>query len=152
MVYYRIYESIEGRTSLGYGLSGGRWNHKGTPLIYAACSVALAMMELLCIKGPTISKSKWILASLEVPDKLPALDETNLPDGWNSRPSIGSTKNFGTSWALGQSSVALRIPSARIPLSSYPAEHNLLINPLHPDFESKISIVTEEQIYFGVDS
>ncbi len=152
MVYYRIYESLEGRTSLGYGYLGGRWNHTGTSLIYAASSVALAMMELLCIKGPTVSTSKWILASLEVPDKLPSLDGANLPDGWNSRPPIGGTKDFGTSWALGKSSVVLRVPSARIPLSSYPAEHNLLINPLHPDFEREISVVGVEEVYFGVDS
>jgi RES domain-containing protein len=31
----------------GARLYGGRWNHKGTPLVYTASSLALAALELL---------------------------------------------------------------------------------------------------------
>lgn len=151
MIYYRIYETLEGRSSLGYGLHGARWNHSGTPLIYAANSVALAMMELVSIKGSAITSSKWILAGIKVPNNLPTLTGSNLPTDWNARPPTFSTKDFGTSWALKKTSVALKVPSARIPLSSYPTEHNLLINPMHNDFKAIIEVVSEEEISFAID-
>lgn len=152
MVYFRIYEALDTRTCLGYGLHGARWNHNGTPLIYAANSVSLAMMELLSIKGPILTTGKWILSSIEVSDKLPAVDKEHLPEGWDARPATNTTKDFGTSWALGKSSIALKVPSARIPLSSYPREHNLLINPMHPDFNKEILIIKEEELFFNIET
>lgn len=151
MVCYRIYEPLENRTGLGYGQNGARWNQHGTPLIYAASSVALAMMEMLSIKGSTVTQGKWILAHLEVPDGLPRLRAEQLPEDWNSRPPTRTTKDFGTHWAASKNSVALQIPSARIPLTAYPAEHNLLINPLHPEFSALVRLIKEEQIPFYVE-
>ena len=151
MVYYRIYEYLENRTGLGYGQNGARWNHHGTPLIYAASSVALAMMEMLSIKGSTVTQGKWILAHFEVPNGLPRLESKNFPKDWSFRPLTRTTKNFGTHWAENKSSVVLQVPSARIPLTAYPAEHNLLINPLHPEFTTLVKLIKEEEIPFYVE-
>ncbi len=151
MVYYRIYEYIENRTGLGFGQNGARWNHHGTPLIYAASSVALAMMEMLSIKGSAVTQGKWILAHIDVPEELPKLGTQQLPEDWNFRPPTRTTKDFGTHWAERKSSVALQIPSARIPLTAYPAEHNLLINPLHPEFAVFVKLIKDEEIPFYVE-
>ncbi|MDT7829077.1 RES family NAD+ phosphorylase [Pricia sp. S334] len=67
-----------------------------------------------------------------------------LQKEWNSRPWPKSTQKIGTSWARAMRSVALRIPSARLNLSVYPEEHNLLINPLRPDFLTAVSIASTE--------
>lgn len=50
-------------------------------------------------------------------------------DGLFSR----STQDFGTVWANGMISPALKITSIHISLKNYSRGHNLLINPLHKE-------------------
>ena len=70
MLCYRLFENIPQRSSLGFGPAAGRWNYAGTPLIYTAHSVALAFLELYSIRGSQVALSKWILATLELPNEL----------------------------------------------------------------------------------
>lgn len=148
---FRLYENIPTRSALGFGLGGGRWNHPGTPLIYASNRVALPFMELYSIKGPAVATSEWIMASLEIPDEIPELDIKSLPKNWNWRPARNTTKDFGTSWANAKEFLCLKIPSARIPLMAFPQECNVLINPLHPDFPELIKVESEEKVSFSLD-
>lgn len=46
---------------------------------------------------------------------------------------------------------ALMVPSCRIPTCAYPIEHNLLINPLHPDFLRDVKFVSQEDVNFEVN-
>lgn len=151
MHYYRLYENIPERTALGSGTNGGRWNHTGIQMIYTSNSATLTMMEIYSIKGPVVSIAKWILATLEVPDEIAMLDIGSLPVDWNKRPHSTSTKNFGTIWANEKKSLSLMVPSARIPLSCYPKEHNVLLNPRHPEFDSAIKVVSTEEINFQIN-
>jgi len=89
---------------------------------------------------------------LEIPEKTPELDASHLPQDWKNRPHPRSTQEFGTTWAKGMISPVLKIPSCRIPLSSYPSEHNVLINPLHPDFTISVKLVEEWDVSFEVNS
>ena len=149
---YRLYENIPTHSALGFGLGSGRWNHAGTPLIYASNMVTLPFMELYSIKGPVVASSDWVLATLEIPDEIPELDIESLPQNWNWRPARNATKDFGTVWANTQQFLCLKIPSARIPLMAYPKECNILINPLHPDFHGLIKMISEERVDFTLDS
>lgn len=151
MKYYRLIRSSFGDTPLGYGRAGGRWNLPGTPLIYAASSSALCFMELLAIKGPVVSSAKWLLLTLDVPDEVPHLVAKDLPADWRWRPYPVSTQRFGTSWAQSVSMPFLKVPSCRIPLSAYPVEHNLLINPLHPERTKLVDIVSSEEVSFELN-
>ncbi len=151
MGYFRLYESLPGRNGLSYGLGTGRWNEFGTPLIYACSVSSLNLLELLSIKGPVVTESRWKLALLTVIDPIPELDVDFLPTDWKKRPYPRSTQEFGTAWAKGMISPVLKIPSCRIPLKSYPNEHNLLINPLHQDFTSRVRIDQEWDVSFEVN-
>lgn len=92
------------------------------------------------------------MATLQIPDNLPYLDIENLPNEWSHRPPSDSTKNFGSAWTKSGKFLALKVPSARVPLSAYPSECNFLINPLHVDFGKLIKVVSLEEVDFAVDS
>lgn len=151
MQYFRLIEALKGRSGLGYGLVPGRWNQFGTPLIYACSVSSLNFLELLSIKGTVVTQSAWKLIVLEISDPIPALDATQLPQDWKNRPHPSSTQEFGSAWAKALISPFLQVPSCRIPLHNYPLEHNLLINPLHPDFLQKVKILDEMDVSFEVN-
>lgn len=144
-------ENLPGRESLGCGLGPGRWNQFGTPIIYACAMSSLNFLELLSIKGPVVTQSKWKLAVLEIKGEIPELDADFLPHDWKNRPYPRSTQEFGTTWSKGMISPILKIPSIRIPLKSYPLEHNLLINPLHKEFSKTVKLIEEWDVTFEVN-
>lgn len=151
MKYFRLIEEAHKETLLGYGTSGARWNKDGTPLIYASNYSAINLIEFLSIKGPTVTECNWILVELNVLGDIPYLDSNDLPLDWDGRPYPKSTQDFGTEWAHGQSTPYLMVPSCRIPISRYPEEHNLLINPLHPDRSALVSVVSMEKVSFKLN-
>lgn len=152
MRYFRLMENLPGRESLGYGLGPGRWNQYGTPMIYACAVSSLNFLELLSIKGPIVTQSKWKVAVIEVTGEIPELDADFFSPDWKNRPCPRSTQEFGTAWAKGMISPILKIPSIRIPLNNYPKEHNLLINPLHKKFANTVKLLEEWDVTFEVNS
>lgn len=151
MKYYRLIENIQGRSPLGYGLGAGRWNQSGTPLIYACNQASLNFLELLSIKGSTVSKSSWSLITMEISAEIPFLNPLDFPSDWRRRSHPLSTQQIGNFWAKQMGTTALMVPSCRIPTSAYPIEHNLLINPLHPDFLRDVKFVSQEDVNFEVN-
>lgn len=151
MVYFRLIEDLPERSPLGYGLAGGRWNSFGTPLVYACNCSALNFLELLCIKGPVVSTSDWLLVQMEILGGIPSLSVEDLPDGWRTRPYPQDTQDFGTYWAKNKISPVLKVPSSRIPISSFPLEHNLLINPLHEAFSATVKLKSVEKVSFEMN-
>ncbi len=120
-------------------------------MIYACAMSSLNFLELLSIKGPVVTLSKWKLVILEIEGAIPELDADFLPSDWKNRPYPRSTQEFGTSWAKGMISPVLKIPSIRIPIKSFPKEHNLLINPLHKEFSKTVKLLEEWDVTFEVN-
>jgi RES domain-containing protein len=108
---------------LGASLYGGRWNHKGTPVIYSAESRALCALEVLANADELADD--YISIPIEIPDDLAitTIAVADLPPGWNSNPSIDATRDIGTNWAKGLATAVLSVPSAVIP-----RERNYLMN------------------------
>ncbi|MGK7395468.1 MAG: RES family NAD+ phosphorylase [Candidatus Cyclobacteriaceae bacterium M3_2C_046] len=150
-MYYRLIEKLPNRTPLGFGYGAARWNLPGTPLIYACKPGALNYLEMLSIKGASVTTSTWELVTLEVTGEIPRVAPDSLPSNWKRRPYPTSTQEIGTQWAQEKLSLCLKVPSCRISLSLYPQEHNLLINPLHPDFSALIKPVKSESISFEIN-
>ena len=143
MLVYRIgssrYPANDGNGAAQYG---GRWNHKGLPLIYATESRALCALEILAA-GHEFAND-YIAIPIEIPDDITrrVLSITELPQGWNSAEHGNSTRELGTTWAHSMETVILVVPSAVLP-----REQNYLINPQHPDF-GRVTFHDAETFFF----
>lgn len=126
----------------GARLYGGRWNRKGTPLVYFSTSLSLAAHEKF-VHVPRSARYKALVAlGLEVPGALvqAAARPSALPAAWRSPDPQIAAQDWGSAWAAGGSSLLAAVPSALLPLDLYAesCEYNLLINPLHPDLASVV--------------
>lgn len=117
----------------GYGafLVGGRWNLPGLALLYTAEARSLAMLEVLVHLPAADLPADMYLLTLEVPDT--ASQETmtaaDLPPDWQRLTQPHPTALLGHAWLQAGRSLALRVPSVIVA-----QEHNLLLNPAHPEF------------------
>jgi RES domain-containing protein len=135
MRLYRIARTCHAGDLSGEGArrAGGRWNRKGTAVLYTADSVALATLEMLVHLPLNLLPHDYALAVFELPDRLAVetVDGESLPANWKKYPAPPELGELGTRWAQGAATVAFRVPSAVIPDGE---GWNVLLNPLHPDF------------------
>jgi len=109
----------------GAAAYGGRWNPPGVPVIYAASTLSLAMLERLAQRrdlGNTLLVEAEVPAGLMVEDLL-----VSPPPNWRA---LGSPEAVaaGGAWLVSGRTPLLRVPSALVP-----REANFLVNPSHPD-------------------
>ena len=122
---------------------GGRWNHKGVPMVYAAESLSLAALESLVRLEFSQILSTYASIAIEFDEDLCLrLESSSLPTDWASNPISNSTREIGTAWFNSGESAVLAVPSVIVPI-----ETNYLINPLHPDFE-KLQIGGSEEFQY----
>ncbi len=108
---------------------GGRWNHPGTPMVYAAQTRALAALESLAHFGGAEREMAFVVFEIEIPDAVAAsLAPQELPADWRRDEPPPSTQDFGSRWQSSGQSVALVVPSVLIPQESC-----VLLDPEHPD-------------------
>lgn len=128
---------------LPYGstLGPGRWHvppPSGLALVYAASSRALAQLEKR-VHANGVAPVRQALIRLELPlgaCLLDAQDDLALQvPKW--RVDEGHTQGVGVHWLRSTASLGLWVPSV-----VEPQEHNLLINPAHPQYAA-ITVVTE---------
>lgn len=114
---------------------GGRWNNVGTPVIYAAESLALAIIEVGLDPDDMDLLNKYSKISFEIDESfIKHVSDDQLPDDWNTIPAEAGTKAVGDEWAESNLSAVLSIPSV-----FSPSERCYVLNPIHPDF-SKIVV------------
>lgn len=143
MLIYRLGSSrYPANDGLGASLYGGRWNHKGTPVIYAAASRALCALEVLANANELADD--YAVTPIELPDDIAivTLSIHALPPGWNAAQTKTETADIGTAWAMRRESVVLLVPSAVIA-----QEGNYILNPRHSDF-SRVRFLTSEPFHF----
>jgi RES domain-containing protein len=143
VIVYRIGSSrYPANDGIGASLYGGRWNHKGTPVIYTAESQALCALEVL-VNTDELAED-YLSISIEIPEDLTitSIAIGDLPPGWDANPSINATRDIGTKWANALTTAVLSVPSAVIP-----RERNYILNPAHADF-GRITFASPEPFYF----
>ncbi len=106
----------------------GRWHFAGTPMVYTAASRALAALEVLVHLEIRHAPPGFVLIPAQVPDELVRKLE-DPPPAWDTLPPGDAPRRVGTTWAQSRSSVGLEVPSVVLR-----GEHNVLLNPTHPDF------------------
>ena len=132
---------------VGSALSGGRWNSVGTPVVYCATTLALAVLEVRVHIPLANFQPPARYAGLEILIDSACIEGvTELPSGWRVNPAA-STENtaarrFGDQWVTEKRSVALRLPSAVIP-----SEFIYLLNPAHVDFSRAVQLGKEVDVF-----
>ena len=121
------YAELDGE---GARLYGGRWNNPGTPLIYAATHVSLALLEQLVHLGPERLPATLRAFMIDVPDDTPPETATSGAE------DMTECRRYGDEWAASRRSAALIVASVIVPSSLDPgeiatAERNVLLNPKH---------------------
>lgn len=133
MILYRITKTEYSRDLSGTGarLYGGRWNEKGTAVVYTASSAALATVELLVHVDANLLPTDLRLTSIAVPDDASSrtIDAGALPKNWRSFPAPPALAEIGSDWADSRKTLMLRVPSAVVV-----DDWNVLLNPGHPEF------------------
>jgi RES domain-containing protein len=143
MLIYRLGSSrYPANDGLGASIYGGRWNRKGTPVIYSAASRALCALEVLANANEL--GGDYVVTPIEVPDDLGAISLSldTLPLGWDAAIANIRTADIGTEWAERLETVVLVVPSAIIS-----REYNYILNPRHPSF-SKVRFLPPEPFHF----
>jgi len=128
----------------GARLYGGRWSRRGHALVYTADTLSLAALEYFVHLGPAMAEQKLVSFRVEIPGRvaIESVDEKTLPAGWREIPPPPATRQRGADWAAEGSTAVLRVPSALIP-----EQHNLILNPGHPEFR-KIKISGPDSFRF----
>jgi len=114
---------------------GGRWNSPGRPLVYAASTAALAVLEVRVHLDlpPELLPEDYVLVTVDL-NNAPIEDVVLMP---------ASPEAFGDVWLREQRTPVLRVPSVIVPESA-----NLLINPAHP---AAADVVITHQRRFAFD-
>lgn len=135
MILYRITKAKYSRDLSGTGarVYGGRWNEKGTAVVYTASSPALATVELLVHVDPTLLPTGLRLVFVKVPDDASSrtIHTRALPRDWRAFPPSPALAEIGSKWAASRRTLLLRVPSAVVV-----DDWNVLLNPAHPESEN----------------
>jgi RES domain-containing protein len=114
----------------GSTIGPGRWNTSNAPCVYACEHYSTAMLEKLVHgNGHLPPNQHFITITIPTGMSYEMVTRDSLP-GWNARePNV--SRDFGKTWLREKRSLILIVPSyvARI-------ERNIVINPLHPEFDN----------------
>ncbi len=108
----------------GSQLTTGRWHTKGTSIVYASTTIALAVLEVIVHFQPLSTIPKLVVVPVDIPEDL-CKDVFELYD-FDSVNDEKATRGIGDLWIKTSPSLALKVPSVIIP-----KESNILINPNH---------------------
>lgn len=111
--------------------AGGRWNQRGTAIVYASATLSLAAQELFVHLDPAEAPKDLVAVSADIPDsvRIKRVAAAGLPRNWRQYPAPESLAAIGTAWARSLEIAVLEVPSAVIP-----QEKNYLLNPAHAEF------------------
>jgi RES domain-containing protein len=123
---------------------GGRWNSKGTAVVYAAQTKSLAALEILTHLDSAEVLRFYVAIPVSFDSHLVVdVDVSSLPKNWKSYPAPRNVRAIGDAWVASAKSAVLRVPSVLVP-----SESNFLLNPRHADYAK---LVVGEPVRFDFD-
>ena len=146
MIVFRLSKSLFSKDLSGKGAekSGGRWNSKGTAMIYTGQNRALCTAEIAVHTPLGNLPVDYAIATIEIPDeiKILELDEQKLPPDWKLFPHPYSTQKIGDQFIAENKFLVFKVPSAVVH-----GEFNFLVNPGHEEIKL-VKIVSLEPFDF----
>ncbi|MBC7920260.1 MAG: RES family NAD+ phosphorylase [Ferruginibacter sp.] len=123
----------------GSRLFGGRWNPKGTGVLYATSTPELGLIESLA-HAPGVRYEElptyWVF-SLEMPEDIRYFSREELPDYWQDE-TYDRTQVWLSQWLAKPDQLAVAIPSVLFSLS-----YNILLHHGHSLF-GQVRVVGQE--------
>jgi RES domain-containing protein len=95
---------------------------------------------------PSHFTSNHVMIAVDIPDTLTmdAISVDSLVEDWQSRYEDEVLQQVGKDWIERAQSAVLIVPSAVVP-----SERNMILNPIHPDFEHIITHPPEPFAFDG---
>jgi RES domain-containing protein len=116
--------------------NGGRWNSKGTYMLYTSMNSSLALLESLVHFDESDFPPDLYITRIEIKNHglIYELPDVEYPDNWKAYDSL-ENKLKGDFWMLEKKFLAIKIRSA-----INPSEYNFLLNPLFPGYHQMVKI------------
>lgn len=145
MLVYRIVQNrarthdLSGTGAFQYG---GRWNSKGTYMLYTSENSSLAYLESLVHFDPLDLPPHLFILTIEVNDRSPLLmvPDSAYPAGW-LQPGLHENKEMGDRYMAENKYIGIKVRSAVNTM-----EYNCLLNPLFPDFKNLVTVVAVHEV------
>jgi RES domain-containing protein len=110
----------------------GRWNDDKEPVVYAAPTIAIAVLETAAYVDDAGLPLNRFLIEIDAPDGVWAqreeMDVSKLPPTWAAIPAGRASVKIGSDWLT-----SLRSPILMVPSVIVPEEWASLINPRHAE-------------------
>jgi RES domain-containing protein len=126
----RIY-AADDMSGAGAAKSPGRWNAEKQSVVYAAPTIAMAVLETAAHIDDAGFPLNRFLVRIDVPDdawkKRQEIRADELPRAWAAIPAGRASVRAGSDWIVSRRSLIFLVPSVIVP-----EEQIVLINPAHP--------------------
>ncbi|MBC7934709.1 MAG: RES family NAD+ phosphorylase [Rhizobacter sp.] len=121
---------------------GGRWNSKGTYMLYTSENSSLAYLESLIHFDKTLMPPQLFIMQLEVDETSPiyTLPSGAYPVGW-MKPGLLRNQELGDKWMIEKKYLGIKVKSA---INVF--EYNYLLNPLFPRYYDLVKIISVTEI------
>lgn len=145
MFVYRIVQTKARTTDLsgtGAFKFGGRWNSKGTYMLYSSENSSLAYLESIVHFDEEYFPPNLFIVKIEIDNKAPIYTrpDKDYPMDWKQLELI-KNKTAGDQWMEEKKFLAIKVRSA---INYF--EYNYLLNPLFPRFHSLVRVVDVSEI------
>ncbi|TVR84807.1 MAG: RES domain-containing protein [Saprospirales bacterium] len=144
MLVYRIasQKHSDDLTGTGAAMYGGRWNKKGTPVLYTGESKEIALLETI-VHTPPMIVPQLDIVTLEIPDdSIETIEADMLPSNWSTYPAPTVLSEIGEKWVIQAETVALRVPSCIIHSAC-----NVILNCRHKRY-SEVKLIDKSNFRF----
>jgi RES domain-containing protein len=140
MILYRITKSKYAADLSGYGaaIHPGRWNKRGTSVLYTGMTAEIALLETL-VQLPNMLTPRLDMVTIQIPDKSCfEYSIADLPENWSNYPAPTILAEIGQRWVNENKYLGLIVPSCIIPTAK-----NVVLNCQHVRYR-EVSIVDQK--------
>jgi len=144
MLVYRITGRKYANDLSGIGAAkyGGRWNKKGSPVLYTGETKEIALLETI-VHTPPMLIPKLSILTIEIPDfSITEIKIEDLPPNWHDYPAPTILSEISERWIVKNNSVALSVPSCIIHSAK-----NYILNCNHKDYKN-VKVIDIKNFHF----
>lgn len=145
MIVYRLCKAVHAALDgEGARLWGGRWNSPGRPMVYAAASPSLAVLEVLVhLDLPAeLIPDDMVLLTIKVLDDAMFEAIADMRQSAETQTDTDACRQAGDAFLEAGSALGLKVRSIVVP-----QETNLLLNVRHVDM-ARVTVVASEPFAF----